>query len=93
MATGLLDPTGHFQLATGASMDIAPGKYQVAVSVARLLPASEQSERSAERVTPAKYASASESGLATEVAPGENRVSFDLVSSADDERSTQDSEP
>src|SRR5262245_59216763 len=93
MATGLLDPTGHFQLATGASTEIAPGKYQVAVSVARLLPPSEQAEQGAERVTPARYASTSDSGLAAEVAPGENRVSFDLVSSTDDESGAKRSEP
>src|SRR5262245_5197716 len=93
IATGLLDPIGHFQLATGASTEIAPGKYDVAVSVARLLPPSDQAEQGAERVTPAKYASTSDSGLTAEVAPGENRVSFDLVSSADEESGAKRSEP
>src|SRR5262245_32564979 len=93
MATGLLDPTGHFELATGASTEIAPGKYQVAVSVARLLPPSEQAEQSAERITPARYASASDSGLAADVTPGENRVSFDLASGADEEIEAEKSEP
>jgi hypothetical protein len=78
VATGLLDATGHFDLATGSSNEIAPGTYYVTVSVARLLPASDQGEQGSQLVTPAKYASARESGLAATVVPGENHFSFDL---------------
>lgn len=83
--TGLLDPTGHFKLATGSSPDVAPGKYQVAVSVFQLLPKFEQAEQGAKRITPARYATANESGLEADVATGENQFSFNLVTSADNE--------
>ena|SRR5437868_3156597 len=89
--TGLLDPTGHFKLANGSSPDVAPGKYQVAVSVFQLLPKTEQAEQAAKRITPAKYAMANESGLDADVAPGENQFSFNLVTSADHESSSSPS--
>src|SRR5262245_43096515 len=93
MATGLLDPTGHFQLASGSSTEIAPGKYHVAVSVVQLALKSDQAEQGTERITPARYASASESGLAADVAPGDNRLRFDLVTGAEVENSTAESQP
>ncbi len=80
MATGLLDATGHFKLATGALSELAPGKYQVAISVVQLLPPSENSEQGGKRVTPAKYSSAIDSGLQADVVPGENNFKFDLSS-------------
>ncbi len=79
-ATGLLDATGHFKLATGSQSDIAPGKYQVAISVIQLLPPTEDSEQAGKRVTPAKYSSAIDSGLQANVVPGENQLKFDLSS-------------
>ena len=82
VATGLLDAAGNFKLATGSSNVIAPGAYYVTVAVAQLLPSSDQEERGSQLVTPAKYASASESGLAATVSPGENHVRFDLRSDA-----------
>jgi hypothetical protein len=84
MATGLLDSTGHFNLATGSSPEVAQGKYYVTVSVAQLLPKVENEEQGAMLITPAKYASPRDSGLAIDVKPGENRITFDLVSSTDD---------
>jgi hypothetical protein len=87
MATGLIDAAGHFSLATGGSREVAPGKYQVAVSVVQLAPKVEDAEQGTELITPAKYASAHESDLEANVAPGEeNRLSFNLVSDADEER-------
>ena len=80
LATGVLDSTGHYHLATGSSSEIALGKYQVAVSVTQLLPKTERAEQSAKQLTPAKYASANESGLQANVIPGENRFNFDLMS-------------
>src|SRR5688572_18528818 len=80
--TGLLDSSGNFRLATGASADVAPGKYQVAISIAELLPKSDEAEQSTQRITPAKYASVSESGLEANVIPGENQLSFDLKSTS-----------
>ena len=83
-ATGVLDTGGHFKLATGASSEIPPGKYQVAISVTQLTPMVEGAEQGAKRITPAKYASPATSGFAVEVVPSVNEFKFDLVSSADE---------
>jgi hypothetical protein len=83
VATGLIDTTGHFELATGSSKEIAPGDYYVTVSVAKLLPKSDQGEQGSQLVTPAKYSSARESGLVAKVQPGENHLKFELNSSED----------
>jgi hypothetical protein len=83
-ATGLLDSSGHFKLATGASSDIAPGKYKVAVSVVQLVPRSEGAEQGAKIITPVKYASANTSGFNADVSPATNEFRFDMSSSADD---------
>jgi hypothetical protein len=88
MSTGLLDAAGKYNLATGSSIDVAPGKYFVTVSVVRLLPKMEHEEQQTKLVTPARYASARDSGLQAEVVPGENRINFDLSSNWDDERSS-----
>jgi len=84
-STAVLDSSGHFRLATGASSVIAPGKYQVAVSVVRLLPKSENAEQGAERITPPKFATAAESGIKANVTPGENNLHFDLESPPHDD--------
>jgi hypothetical protein len=84
MATGLLDPTGHFELATGSSREVAPGKYYVTISVAQLLAKTDQEEQGTRLITPVKYASGSESGLAADVKPGENKLNFYLNSAEDD---------
>jgi hypothetical protein len=84
MATGLLDSTGHFNLATGSSPEVARGKYSVTVSVAQLLPKAENGEQGAKLITPEKYASPRESGLEIDVKQGENQVTFDLISNNDD---------
>src|SRR5215212_9559572 len=52
MATGLLDSTGHFKLATGSSSEVAQGKYYVTVSVAQLLPKVENEQQGANLITP-----------------------------------------
>jgi hypothetical protein len=83
-ATGLLDAAGIFKLASGASSDVAPGKYQVAVSVVQLLPTTEGAEQSAKRISPAKYASANSSEFEANVLPGSNELKFDMLSKADD---------
>ena len=83
MATGVLDEAGHFKLATGALSEIAPGQYQVAISVVQLLPPSEESEQAGNRITPARYSSAIDSGLQADVVPGENDMKFDLSSVED----------
>jgi hypothetical protein len=84
LAIGLIDSTGHFDLATGGSRIVAPGTYDVSVSVIRLLPKVEDVEQGTELVTPAKYVTAHESGLQAEVAPAtENQLSFNLDSRPD----------
>lgn len=80
MLTSLLDASGHFRLATGASSQIEPGKYQVAVSVVELLPKADEAEQGAKLITPVKYASANDSGLEANVVPGENQLRFNLAS-------------
>jgi hypothetical protein len=92
MLTGLLDPSGHYRLATGASSNVAPGKYRVSVSIVELLPKSDQSAQAAQRITPAKYASPNDSGLGAEVVPGENRVDFDLSSAEEENPAETDNE-
>ena len=64
--------------------EVARGKYFVTVSVAQLLPKAENGEQGAKLITPEKYASPRESGLEIDVKPGENQVTFDLVSSTDE---------
>lgn len=93
VATGLLDSTGHFELATGSSNVVAPGAYYVTVSVAQLLPKSEQGEQGSQLITPAKYASARESGLVAKVEPGENHLSFNLQSEVAESNSTATDSP
>jgi hypothetical protein len=94
MAIGLIDSTGHFDLATGGSRAVAPGKYDVSVSVVRLLPKVEDVEQGTELVTPAKYVTAHNSGLQAEVtAATENQLSFDLDSNADDESEDPSEQP
>jgi hypothetical protein len=89
-ATGLLDSTGHFKLATGGSSSIAPGKYQVAISMVRMAPSAEGAEPGATQVTPAKYSSPSTSGLDAEVLPTANEFTFDLKSVAEEDAATTD---
>src|SRR4051794_19175054 len=50
-AVGLLDSSGHFNLATGSSTEVAPGKYYVSVSVSELLPKEQDVEQGAKLVT------------------------------------------
>jgi hypothetical protein len=84
LAAGTLDSSGHFHLATGSSFEVAPGAYQVAISVSEPLPAQENAESSARLITPAKYSSATDSGLRVDVKPGENVFSFDLTAEPDE---------
>ncbi|MGD9634096.1 MAG: hypothetical protein AB7G28_13360 [Pirellulales bacterium] len=87
-ATGLLDRTGNFHLGIGASSNIVPGRYQVAISIVELVPATDGSEPRGKRVTPAKYSSAIDSGLQADVALGENDFTFDMSSA--EEEATKD---
>jgi hypothetical protein len=84
MATGLLNSTGHFQLATGSSSEIAQGKYYVTVTVSQLLQKTESEEQGAKLITPARYSSPNDSGLTADVRAGENQITLNLDSKADD---------
>lgn len=79
LATGTLDSSGHFQLSTGSSFEVAAGEYQVAISVSEPLPMKENAESSAKLITPVKYSSTTDSGLRANVKSGENVFSFDLA--------------
>jgi hypothetical protein len=80
-ATGLLNQAGEYQLSAGRSWEIEPGKYQVAISIVKLLPKSDVGERGAKQIIAAKYDSAKTSGLVAEVHPGPNVFNFDVSSS------------
>ena len=88
MSTGFLDSTGSFQLATGSSMEVAPGKYHVTVAVSQPAPKSENEEQGNKWITPAKYASGRNSVLTANVKPGPNRIDFDLTSDDDETTAT-----
>jgi hypothetical protein len=79
LAAGTLDPSGHFQLGTGSSFEVAPGDYKVAISVSEPLPVKENAEASAKLVTPIKYSSTTDSGLSANVKSGKNVFSFDMA--------------
>jgi hypothetical protein len=83
MLTGLIDKTGHYQLSSGGNMTVTPNVYWVTVSATELVPATEERPASGKLVTPAKYASATDSGFRIEVAPGENEVNLPLLSEAE----------
>jgi hypothetical protein len=88
VATGLLNPTGKYELSAGASSEIPPGEYQVAISIVKLAPKSDGAEQGAKQVTTPKFASATTSGLTAEVQPGANKFNFDVSSSGTAEEPT-----
>ncbi len=80
---GVIDSHGRYELATGSSIAVAPSVYWVTVSAVEIVPPSdERSQTSGRRVTPAKYASATDSGFRIEVLPGENEVVLEMTSDA-----------
>ena len=81
--SGLIDASGHYQLASGGSAAVSPGVYWGTVSATELVPPTDDRPSTGKLVTPAKYASASDSGFRIEVLPGENEVDLPLVSDAE----------
>lgn len=82
--SGLIDSSGHYELATGGSHTVIPSSYWVTVSAMEIVPPSAAQPQSSGRlVTPAKYASATDSGFRIEVLPGANEVNLPLVSEAE----------
>jgi hypothetical protein len=79
--TGLIDAKGHYELASGGNVVVPPRAYWVTVSAMELVPASEDQPQSSGRlITPAKYASATDSGFRIEVQPGPNKVDLAMTS-------------
>jgi hypothetical protein len=79
--TGLIDAKGHYELASGGSVVVPPRAYWVTVSAMEFVPASEDHPQSSGRlITPAKYASATDSGFRIEVQPGPNKVNLAMSS-------------
>jgi hypothetical protein len=80
---GMINSSGNYELSTGASLAVNPGAYWVAVSAVEIIPASaEHPEPRGRRITPANYASATDSGFRVELGPGENVVDLDMRSDA-----------
>jgi len=81
---GMIDGQGRYELAVGSNLAVTPSAYWVTVSALELVPASEERpQASGRRITPAKYASATDSGFRVEVKPGENQVDLALKSDAE----------
>lgn len=78
--SGLIDASGHYQLASGGSAAVRPSVYWATVSATELVPPTDDRPSTGKLVTPAKYASATESGFRIEVLPGENEVNLPLAS-------------
>ena len=80
---GLIDVTGHYELASGANKLVSPGVYMATVSAVEiLLPSDEDSRPEGRLITPAKYASVSDSGLRFVVEPGMNDIWLQLYTDA-----------
>jgi hypothetical protein len=93
IATGLLNATGEYEVSAGSTSEVAPGKYDVAISIVRLVSKSGAGEQGAKRITAAKYNSAASSGLTADVHSGPNVLNFDVASNADMSKSNADSSP
>ncbi len=91
IATGLLSSTGAYEVSAGSSSEVSPGKYDVAISIVKLVAKSEAREQGAKRVTAAKYNSAQSSGLTVDVHPGPNVLDFDVSSSEESSNTSADS--
>jgi hypothetical protein len=80
---GMINSNGEYELAGGASTSVNPGAYWVAVSAVEIIPPSDDyPEPRGRRITPASYASATDSGFRVQVEPGSNVVNLELRSPA-----------
>ncbi|HEX3601616.1 MAG TPA: hypothetical protein VHU84_15800 [Lacipirellulaceae bacterium] len=91
VVTGLLSPTGEYEVSAGGSSEVSPGKYDVAISVVKLTPKSESGEQGAKRITAAKYDSAQSSGITAEIHSGPNVFNFNVSTSEDSPDTSTDS--
>lgn len=78
-AAALVDSSGRYELATGATEGIAPGRYIAVVSAVDSSPSADGTPQK-RVITPDMYADPTRSGLVAEVKPGSNRLDFDLKS-------------
>lgn len=79
--SGLIDADGRYALAAGGSTSVPPRTYWVTVSAMEIVPPSEAHPQSSARpISPAKYASATDSGIRVEVRPGPNNVNLAMTS-------------
>jgi hypothetical protein len=82
VAYGLSNTEGRYRLKSGATMEgLQPGRYRVTVFVVPLVEGKGEPE-AGPLLTPAVYASRSETPLRHEVVPGQNVVPLHLSSSA-----------
>ena len=83
--SGLIDAHGRYELAAGGSVSVTPSNYWVTVSAMEIVPPSaDQPQASGRLVTPAKYASATDSGFRIEVLPGTNEINLPLMSETEE---------
>jgi hypothetical protein len=79
--SGMIDGSGHYEVSSGGNLSVTPSAYWVTVSAVEIVPPeNDESEPSSRRITPAKYASATDSGFRVEVQPGSNEVDLKLES-------------
>ena len=78
-ATGTIDDSGRYELATGGSAELAPGGYLVGVTVRQSLPRKQDELPQSKLLSPTKYADPKLSGLRVDVVQGANEFDFDLA--------------
>jgi hypothetical protein len=81
-AEGAIQPDGSYFLKTSREIGLAPGRYQVALTVLEdpEIAPGERSMTPSKRVTPEKYSSHETSGLEFDVAEGDNTINLELTS-------------
>jgi hypothetical protein len=81
-AGAVADEQGRYQLATGAQVGLAPGKYIVIVAATESTPTARADIPNKRIVTPIEYMDPKKTKLRAEVQPGSNTFDFDLTSGA-----------
>jgi hypothetical protein len=81
-AGAVADEQGRYQLATGAQVGLAPGKYIVIVAATESAPTAKEGIPNKRIVTPTEYMDPKKTKLRAEVQPGSNTFDFDLTSGA-----------
>jgi len=82
-ATGSIESDGSYSVNTSREPGLAPGKYQVAVSIREMPKNVKRSDHPppGKLLIPEKYEQATTSGLQFEVVPGANEIEVALTSS------------